>query len=164
MFRRWFLSRPGLRVRRLLAALVLAFVTWVSLTDPAPLLDTAFDRVMNAVAEFIGCRTDKCVHFLLYFILTFSLWLAFPLRINTIFRDRVPGLLLAGLDAAAWGFLMELSQLLTFWLGWGRREFEWGDALANLLGAMTMTAVLTLIYRGICKRIIARRAPKPPAE
>lgn len=84
--------------------------------------------------------TDKLAHFGVYFLLTALLSWGLE-RQHSQSIERFSPKILAGAIAVGYGTLLEWLQYLIF----VRRSAEWGDMLANTLGALTALGLLLLL-------------------
>ena len=89
---------------------------------------------------------DKGAHFIAYFVfaLVWFLWLYFSKTCNYSF---IKSSLLAVLIAVSYGIFMEVLQLtLTTY-----RSFDWHDAVANTIGAISAIVIIRLNKRMITR-------------
>lgn len=129
-FRTWLLACP-VPLRRRACAIHLALITALSLV-PSWLFPPSPVSVPGM---------DKWVHVAMYGVLgTLLRWAAEPGEGEVPpFRRWLP------LAAAGYGLLMEFLQLV---FGGGTRMFSWGDAAANLAGAVLFWHAAGWLIRG----------------
>lgn len=148
----WLRSRTWqdgvLLLRRALAGVILAGVTWLSLTDSDGLRAHEVLHILVRIYRATGVAMDKQVHAAMYFAVCGAVWLAMRHRPNAW-----PTPLKAFLFATGWGMLMEFAQLAETALGWGRRGFDVADMVANACGAAAaalICATLWPLWQGSC--------------
>lgn len=102
-----------------------AYVILVTLASLAP--SSTFEEMPPLIEGM-----DKIIHFLMYSVMALMIYWC------TRFQMRLLHYLGIILFCSAYGFVMEILQLT---LTHGDRTFSWGDATANVIGALTLLAI-----------------------